>query len=81
MIDERFFIYSEEKEWCIRAAKAGWKLVHVPGAKVWHKGVQRNYQPKPSFTYYSTRNHFIMLSKHRAPVYAWISAIFQTART
>lgn len=81
MIDERFFIYSEEKEWCIRAAKAGWKLFHVPGAKVWHKGVQRNYQPKPSFTYYSTRNHFLMLSKHRAPLYAWISAIFQTIRT
>jgi GT2 family glycosyltransferase len=81
MIDERFFMYSEEKEWCMRAGKAGWKLVHVPEAKVWHKGVQRDYQPKPSFTYYSTRNHFIMLSKHRAPVYAWISAVFQTART
>jgi GT2 family glycosyltransferase len=81
MIDERFFIYSEEKEWCIRAAKAGWKLVHVPAAKVWHKGVQRNYQPHPSFTYYSTRNHLLMLSKHRAPLLAWAAAIFQTIRT
>jgi GT2 family glycosyltransferase len=81
MIDEKFFIYSEEKEWCIRASKAGWKLIHVPAAKVWHKGVQRNYQPKFSFTYYSTRNHFLMLSKHHAPLNVWLSALFQTLRT
>jgi GT2 family glycosyltransferase len=72
MIDPRFFIYWEETEWCMRASKAGWKIMHVPQAKVWHKGVQRSYQPKPSFYYYATRNHFLVLAKHRAPVRVWI---------
>lgn len=67
MLDANFFIYWEETEWCIRASRSGWKIFHVPQAKLWHKGVQRDYQPKPSFTYYGTRNHLLTLSKHKAP--------------
>jgi GT2 family glycosyltransferase len=68
MIDERYFYYWEETEWCIRAAKDGWRIVHVPQAKLWHKGVQRNYRPSPQVTYYSTRNRLLTLSKHQAPI-------------
>jgi GT2 family glycosyltransferase len=66
-IDERFFYYWEETEWCVRAGRAGWRIVHVPAAKLWHKGVQRNYRPKPSLIYYGTRNQLLLLSKHHAP--------------
>lgn len=81
MIDERFFYYVEEAEWCLRTKKAGWQIVHVPGAKMWHKGVQRDYQPKPSVTYYATRNRLLMLSKHKAPPMARIMAWLFIART
>lgn len=81
MLDERFFYYWEETEWCVRAGKAGWRLVNVPAAKLWHKGVQRDYRPGPSVSYYNTRNRFMMLSKHHAPVGAWASAWTQTLRT
>lgn len=81
MIDERFFIYFEETEWCVRARQAGWRLLMLPQAKLWHKGVTRNYKPKPSFTYYCTRNRFFMLRKHHAPLMAWLVAWEQTLRT
>jgi hypothetical protein len=81
MLDERFFYYWEETEWCVRARKAGWRIIHVPQAKLWHKGVQRDYHPKPSVTYYNTRNRFLMMHKHGAPVSAWIHAWLQTLRT
>ena len=81
MLDARFFIYWEETEWCIRTARNGWQIIHVPQARIWHKGVQRDYQPKPSFTYYGTRNHLLTLSKHKAPLnvklYTWLQ-IFRT---
>ena len=80
-LDERFFIYWEETDWCVRAAEAGWRIVHVPAAKVWHKGVQRHYRPKPSVTYYSTRNHLLFLRTHRAPIIAKAAAWAQIART
>lgn len=81
MIDERFFYFWEETEWCIRAGKAGWQIYHVPQAKLWHKGVQRNYQPKPSLFYYSTRNRLLVLAKHHAPLYVWVMAWGQLLRT
>lgn len=81
MFDERLFIYCEETEWCLRARAANWRLVHVPPAKLWHKGVQRNYRPSPSFTYYKTRNRFVMLAKHHAPPTVWLFAFAQTLRT
>jgi GT2 family glycosyltransferase len=80
-LDERFFIYWEETEWCMRAARAGWRLVLVPEARAWHKGVQRDYRPKPSVTYYSTRNRLLMLAIHRAPLAARLVAWAQIART
>lgn len=81
MIDERFFYYWEETEWCLRARRAGWRLVHVPQAKLWHKGVQRNYRPKPAVAYYNTRNQLFMMLKHRAPLRTWLVVAARMVRT
>jgi hypothetical protein len=35
-LDEGFFMYSEELDWCRRAAAAGWKVVYHPAAEVMH---------------------------------------------
>ena len=37
--DARYFYFWEETEWCLRASRAGWRVLHVPGAHLWHKGV------------------------------------------
>jgi len=81
MLDERFFYYWEETEWCVRARRAGWTILNVPAARLWHKGVQRDYKPKPSVSYYNTRNHLLMLQKHHAPVDAWLVTGGRTLRT
>lgn len=80
-IDERYFYYWEETEWCLRAARAGWRVVHVPLAKLWHKGVQRDYRPNPQVTYYATRNRLLTLSKHEAAPVIRIMAWLQIIRT
>jgi hypothetical protein len=81
MLDERFFYYWEETEWCLRARRAGWQVWHVPQAKLWHKGVQRNYSPSPNVTYYNARNRLLMLGKHHAPLGVRLSAWYQSLRT
>ena len=35
-LDERFFFYYEEVEWCRRAGLAGWEVAYVGGARVTH---------------------------------------------
>jgi GT2 family glycosyltransferase len=66
-LDPSYFLYWEETEWCIRANEANWMVVQVPSARLWHKGVKRNYEPKPYVTYYMTRNYLFTLAKHKAP--------------
>ncbi|MCS7220659.1 MAG: glycosyltransferase family 2 protein [Anaerolineae bacterium] len=34
--DERYFMYSEELDWCRRARAAGWRIVYLPTAQVIH---------------------------------------------
>ncbi len=35
-LDERFFLYSEETDWCYRARAAGWDVRHLPQMTVTH---------------------------------------------
>ena len=35
-LDERFFLYSEETDWCYRAQAAGWEVRHLPQMVVTH---------------------------------------------
>jgi GT2 family glycosyltransferase len=37
MLDESYFIYGEDADWCVRAARAGFRLLYVPDAVLWHK--------------------------------------------
>ena len=38
LLDERFFLFSEETDWCFRFRAAGWKVLFYPGAEVVHVG-------------------------------------------
>lgn len=38
LLDEGFFMYSEEVEWCWRMRRAGWAIWQVPQAQVTHVG-------------------------------------------
>lgn len=36
-LDESYYIYGEDVDWCERARRAGFRLVYEPRARVWHK--------------------------------------------
>jgi hypothetical protein len=36
LLDEAYFMYSEELDWCRRIKEAGWRIVYLPGAKIVH---------------------------------------------
>jgi len=38
LLDETFFAYHEEVDWCFRARKAGLLVYYQPYSRVWHRG-------------------------------------------
>jgi GT2 family glycosyltransferase len=42
--DERFHMYGEDNEWCLRIVRAGWQLIFQPGAVILHHGAQSSLQ-------------------------------------
>jgi GT2 family glycosyltransferase len=41
-MDDRFFLYSEEIDWCLRAHRAGWDVRHLPLMAVTHHAGRRD---------------------------------------
>ena len=81
LFDPSFFLYDEEVDWCLRAREAGYQILFEPRARVWHKGVERNYNPSPQVTYYSARNELLLLVKHHAGLVALALALLRDVRT
>lgn len=81
-LDERFYMYYEETEWCVRAAKAGFRIVHVPQALIYHKIPLNARADKPYVAYYMTRNRLLFLKATHAKLSTWLHAIIvQDLRT
>jgi GT2 family glycosyltransferase len=80
-LDPRFFAYYEETEWCVRAARAGFKILHVPSSHVWHKIHPAAQETSPTVHYYMTRNRLLFLKATRAGGRAWAHTLLDNART
>jgi GT2 family glycosyltransferase len=46
-LDERFFAYQEDADYCFQAKKAGWKVVYFPSAQIIHYGGQGGSRAQP----------------------------------
>ena len=76
LLDERFFMYYEEVEWCVRTRRAGFRIVRVPQAHVWHKIAPGAQADSPRVHYYMTRNRLLFLKTSRAGWRAWMHTLF-----
>ena len=46
LLDERFFMYCEDEDWCFRAKQTGWRVIYNPAAIViHHKGSSTRKRP------------------------------------
>jgi N-acetylglucosaminyl-diphospho-decaprenol L-rhamnosyltransferase len=46
LLDERFFIYSEETDLCLRVKQAGWEIRHLPTMTIVHHAGKGGVRPK-----------------------------------
>ncbi len=58
-LDERYFLYFEDLDFCQRAKKKGLKVVYVPTQAVWHKNARSSAVGSITQDYYTTRNRLL----------------------
>lgn len=64
-LDERFFMYSEELDWCKRAKDAGWRVVYFPNARVLHHEAKSSDQVRAQRDIYFHSSKVRYFKKHR----------------
>jgi len=72
LLKELYFAYYEETEWCTKANKAGFKVVYVPKARIWHK----SQKTSELSMYYSTRNRFLFVKRNSSGFQLIVFTIF-----
>lgn len=63
LLDEGFFLYFEEVDFCLRARRAGWEVWHVPEARIVHleaaaTGIRAADRPRPRYWFDARRRFF-----------------------
>lgn len=81
LMDGRYFINYDDVDWCVRARKAGYTLVYVPDARMWHKVSASMGQASPATTYYMTRNALLFFWRHAQGTSRFLSVRHILART
>jgi GT2 family glycosyltransferase len=66
-LDEDYFLFLEETDWCYRIRKAGWKIYHIPQAEIYHfQGKSAEIEEKNAkVEYYRSRYLFFKKNKGR----------------
>ncbi len=63
LLDERFFLYFEDVDWCLRLKRAGWKVYWVPDARVVHHWRSKT-DPSPQASVHHQRSRLWYVRKH-----------------
>lgn len=78
LMDERFFLYSEEHDWQETAKEKGYVNVLSTGSVVWHKGSVSTSNRKHLFFYYYNKSGVIFARKHDAWIVRIVSTVLRT---
>jgi hypothetical protein len=78
LMDERFFVYGEETDWCYRFKKKGWKVLFSPDAEIIHYGGQTAKQMASKFLFQLFGSRLIFIKLHRRKL-TFLLARFLTA--
>jgi len=83
VLDDRYFVYWEDADWCARATRLGYELYWQPQAQITHKVSSALGVNSPTYLYYIFRNNLLFVRKFvKWPwkLYAWSVLIKKVAK-
>jgi GT2 family glycosyltransferase len=73
--DERYFFFFEETDWAYRMRQAGWKILYVPGAFIYHlQGQSIGHHIRSRIEFYRSRYQFFRKWRKR-PYYLAVRGV------
>lgn len=77
-LDERYFAYQEDTDYCFHARQVGWKIYYVPTAQVIHYGGRGGSSVNPYFGVYQWhRSYYLYYRKNLAKDYPfWFHPLY-----
>jgi GT2 family glycosyltransferase len=76
LLDENFFMYSEDLDYCLRLRKAGWKLYYVPTGEIVHLVGQSSGGRMRRYSVHAYRSLLYFYQKHYS---AWSVYVIRLA--
>ena len=67
LFDERYYLYCEDADLCIRAQRAGYRTIEISTAHAWHKGYGSSGHQSALKIYYGLRNRLLFIGKFAQP--------------
>ena len=79
-MDDLYFVYGDDTDWCYRFRKNGWKILFTPDAKIIHYGGQTTKQMTSQFLFQLFGSKLIFMKLHRNrfkfPLACFLVALF-----
>ena len=80
LLDEDYFLYEEDADYCLRLLQAGFEIIYVPSAVIFHK-VSASVRRLPAGAgLYPVRNKYLLIQKRLPPARRPAAFLFCTAR-
>jgi len=76
LMDEDFFMYSEELDWCRRFREAGWRVVYLPSAQIVHYEGKSSEQVVPARHIHFQTSKVHYFRKHHGVIVAEALRLF-----
>jgi hypothetical protein len=67
-MDEQYFMYGEETDWCYRFKQAGWKMLFTPCAEIIHLGGQSAQKRATTMVVQLRKSILQFMKKHYGPL-------------
>jgi len=71
-LDERYFFFFEETDFCLQVRRAGLRVMHLPDVRVWHDQGQTAKQISAAARIEYWRSRYAYFRKHRGRGMRWV---------